>query len=229
MKKFLVFGAVLAIGVLAFLDFKEQEESTKKVRPRGFEVRRQAGIGSWNIPGRSAARAITVAPAAEVDSPLEIAEKYLRAHTDELGLRPYHEFRPAVFQNPLGARVSYQVYQDGVPVVGSELRLQIGKNQDVIDVDNRYVALERVVLKEGNYLTGPQLQELVRVSNYLPDPSGLGDPSRVIFPLPGSTSGELAYVISAREPSGSRRPVQILLRATDGQVLGKTFSRMEFH
>ena len=224
MKKFLVFGAVIAIGILAFLDFKEQErdEVSHRVRPRGFEVRRQAGLGSWGVPGRTTVRAITV------DSPLEIAEQYLRSHTEDLGLRPYHEFRPTVFQNPLGARVSYQVYQDGLPVVGSELRLQIGRNQDVIDIDNRYVAIEKVQVREADYLTQTQLQELVRVSNYLPDPSVGTDPSRVIFPLPGSTSGELAYVVSAREPAGSRRPVQILLRATDGQVLGKTFSRMEF-
>ncbi len=231
MKKYLVFGAVVALAILAVLDFKDQKEAAeKKVRPRGFEVRRHSGMGGWNVAGRETPGAPIEAAAvvAAVESPEEIGQKYLQDHFDELGLKSYHEMRPSIFQTPLGARVTYQVFQDGVPVVGSEIRLQIGRNHDVMDLDNRYVPLERVDLSAHGGLDNGQVQELMRVSNYLPDPSVGDEPARVLYPVPGTNRAELAYVVSAREPSGSRRPIQVLLRASDGQVLGKNVSRAEF-
>jgi hypothetical protein len=221
MKKFLVFGAVLAVAVLAYYDFREQAapRSNERLRPRGLEVRRHAAVGGWEVPGR---------PAPAVESPLEIAEKYLKDHAEEMGLKDYHEMRASVFQTPLGAKVSYQVFQDGIPVVGSEIRLQIGRDQTVMDVDNRYLPVERVEISGVSALSSAQVQDLMQVSNYLPDPSVGGDPAQVIFPVPGPHRAELAYVVAAREPSGLRRPVQVVLRAADGQVLGKNVSRMEF-
>lgn len=230
MKKFLVFGAVMALAILAVLDFKDQkEEAARKVRPRGFEVRRHSGVGGWNVASHETqSPTVEVPPVAAIESPEEIARKYLEDHGEELGLRSYHEMRPSIFQTPLGARVTYQVFQDGVPVIGSEIRLQIGRNHNVMDLDNRYVPLERVDLSAHGGLDHGQVQELMRISNYLPDPSVGDEPARVLYPVPGTNRAELAYVVSAREPSGSRRPIQVLLRASDGQVLGKNVSRAEF-
>jgi len=235
MKKFLVFGAVLALAVLAVLDFTEQEkqDSARHLRPRGLEMRRQAAVGTWALPMREASRPAEPVheandrPVAAVDSPQGITDRYLMEHGEELGLKPWHELRPSVFQTPLGARVNYQVFQDGLPILGAELHMRLGRD-NVVHLENQYLPLEKVDVNPKDAIDTAQVHELMKVSNYLPDPSVGTEPAKILVPVQGTNRAELVYVVSAREPGGSRRPVQVLLRASDGQVLGKNYSRMEF-
>ncbi len=235
MKKFLVFGAVLALAILAVLDFKEQktQEAERRLRPRGFEMRRQAAVGSWNLPARESANVEEATapandrPVAAEDTPQAITDRYLMEHGEELGLKPWHEMKPSVFQTPLGARVTYQVFQDGLPILGAELRMRLGRD-NVVHLESQYLPFERADVNPVSAIGTAQVQDLMKASNYLPDPSVGTEPARILIPVQGTNRAELAYVVSAREPGGSRRPVQILLRASDGQVLGKNYSRMEF-
>lgn len=160
-------------------------------------------------------------------TPEEVAERYVDLHREVWGLKEYHRLHPTVFRTPLGTRINYAVYQGQVPILGMEVRIQIDRFLKVAKVENEYRPLARIDIPENL----PKVEELV--DRHLDEVfeldrrAGVSD-APVLVPVRGSDEPVLAFVIPAKEKTNRRRPVQLLLRADDGQILRRSVSRAEF-
>lgn len=165
------------------------------------------------------------------DSPLtvslvDVANNFLNARRQEWQIQDHHELRPAVHESPLSTEVKYAVYQDGVPIVGLEIRIRIGKGTEVESVDNRYLPLKKVDVNDVLLSEANETVERLRSLGYAVDNKAQGEWSRVLVPVEGTDVPEVAYVITARDMR--RRSVELLVRATDNQILRRMYPRSEF-
>lgn len=157
---------------------------------------------------------------------LEVADDYIEAKRKEWGIREHHDLVASVFKTPIGARVKYSVFQEGIPIVGLEIRIRLGRDLSIQAVNNKYVPLEKAQIKSHDFLTGREVLENWQSSLLRPDKTHSRKLDKVLVYLAGNESPELAFVVPGRDRMN--RAVQILLRARDGQTLMTSYSRAEF-
>jgi len=165
-------------------------------------------------------------PAAQIRStrPLEIAKLFLEEHRKEWKLQPHHQFIPQESVNPTGARVRFGVYQEGLPVLGMGIELMVKSNGEVQELSNDYLPLNKWVGDEKEFVSLDTISAALR-DKYELDPSVAA--GRALVPVPASDNVEPVFVLSGKRV-GSKISQTILVRATDGQILGKSTPRKEF-
>ncbi len=170
-------------------------------------------------------------PATEIPKNLsvtsnEAAEKYLAEKRREWGVRDYHELRAQTYESPLGTKVKYSAFQDGLPIIGSEIVLEVTKDtKDVSVAENSYQPLEKVDTRQRTLDYGVILEK--NPGRYKIDLTVTTGVSKVLFVAPGSDRPELSYVMAVKE-NGNGPTENLVFRATDGMVLGRQTARSEF-
>ncbi len=154
----------------------------------------------------------------------EAAETFLNEKRAEWGVREYHELRPTTYESPMGTKVKYAAYQDGLPILGSEITLEVTQDRDVTLGENNYQAVKKVDV------TQPILefnQVLERAGRYQLDMSATSGVSKLLYLVPGSDEPELSYSMQVKE-NGNGPTENLIFRASDGQILGRQVPRAEF-
>lgn len=160
--------------------------------------------------------------------PVKAALEYIEEHRETWNIRSHHELRPSLTSSPLGAAVRFDVLQDGLAVSGLSITIHLGRNNEVRSVDNMYRPLEPTDLSQS-MLTAEEAAGLVG-ERYLASEDG-AEPGMVLYANPSAQSPEPAYSMSMVELSNggaTRRPVSLLVRASDGQILDIAYARTEF-
>ena len=185
-------------------------------------------------PGDQQERALAILPTVEViegETPQEVADNYLKKHRETFNIQPFHAPRSEVFRSPIGSKVRYTFTQSGLPIIGMEIQIRMDSNLVVEKVTNNYRPLKKVDLESLDSLSQETMREIAESNQYEEDLGGAKrEYNRVLVPVSGSDTPEVAFVAPVKErlPGNRTRPVQLLLRASDGQVLKKSFSRAEF-
>lgn len=222
MRRFLL---ILAVSAALYVGHQEFEEY---VKVNSSPLQREAIAASVQTLAEIPR---TTSSTAEVGermglTPLQVAEQYFNAHREEWKLQPHHEFRPVEFKTPLGTKIKYSTYQDGVPVLNLDISLQIERDNSVGAVENKYIPIEKAELKKKEMKVEELLPLVSERYTSVEEPKTLTTP--VIVVVPGSTSPQVAYLLSVKDKARKEGPVEILFRASDGQVLGKNKPRSEF-
>ena len=168
---------------------------------------------------------VPVPPPSLAQTSNEAAEKYVAEKRQSWGVREYHELRPTTFESPLGTKVKYSAYQDGLPIVGSEITVDVTKDREVSVSDNNYQPLKKADLTQPTLDYETILEK--SPSKYKMDLSVSAGVSKVIYVPPGGDEPELSYVMAVKE-NGTGPTENLVFRATDGQVLGRQSPRSEF-
>lgn len=155
----------------------------------------------------------------------EAADKFIEQKRREWGVREYHELRPTTFENPLGTKVKYSAFQDGLPIIGSEITVDVTKDREVSVSENNYQPLKKADLSQPTMDYETILEK--SPSKYKMDLSVSAGVSKIIYVAPGSDEPELSYVMAVKE-NGTGPTENLVFRATDGQVLGRQPGRSEF-
>lgn len=158
------------------------------------------------------------------DSPLEVTRKYLDDHREELQLQEHHALKPEEYRSPLGSSVRYQVYQEGLPVIGVSIGFRLDRNLRIVEVENEYRPLEKADLNEPAMPPAQLAEEAAERYGLVADAAGV-DSGRVLYAHPASLKPQVAVTVPMKEPTKHGRGVLMLLRASDGQLLQRTYSR----
>lgn len=222
MRKYIIVGTIL-MAVLVAVDemesfFRSRQDTRKLSRAASTAAIPPVALPQLAFKSESQMK---IAGA----TPLDVAKNFLEAHRAEWGLQPYHDFRPVEFSNPLGTKVKFSVYQSGVPIVDMGIQIEIGRDLSVKGVQNNYRPLAKADLSLRN-LSAQQLMDRNQGRFELDGPTSSLSP--VLFARPGKAEPEVAYLIPVRDRRKNSASVQVLFRASDGQVLGKSFDRVEF-
>ena len=224
---FFMAGLVL---VILFGKFGTQIGAGLKIPP----VRETASISNAGIPsgfplpesltsisqGNYVGRGITAT---------EKAQHYLDAHRTDLGIKPYHELRAVEFQSPLGTQVKFSVFQDNIPVIGLGIELQVSPSGLVSISDNQYPDVSQAETPKEKILTFESVLKLHEQDYQIMEGAiPTQELSTFWFMRPGTNTPELAYVLSLRERNEEKKQVQVVFRATDGQILSRQYARSEF-
>ena len=158
-------------------------------------------------------------------SALAAAQDLMKENRSRWGVQDFHELRPVVTEGPMGSRVKYSVYQDGLPIVGMEILVELDESHGVLNVENGYQSVRKVDVTQP----GLSSEEAIARNSprYEMDPVSTAGVSTILFYGSGMDEPELSYVVPVRERDGGAS-AQIIFRASDGQVLGRQNSRSEF-
>ncbi|MCB0416361.1 MAG: hypothetical protein KDD39_01845 [Bdellovibrionales bacterium] len=164
-------------------------------------------------------------------TPLEVAQDFLKKNKEILKLRDYHELRPQVMQAPIRTTVRYSVYENGFPVVGLDLSIQMDRYMNLVRVINNYRPLKPSDFSQLNTIRPQSAASLLPV-RYHVEASSLRKNEPILYATTTTKRAELSYVLDVvdRAPMGNRAnsPKQIVVRASDGQVLRTSLPRREF-
>lgn len=221
MRRLFVVSAIVLAIYIAVEEFQDYVTLNKKTASAqtALEKNSQLAVPTIQLPVR------TITSTKSEKSPIEVADAYLKEHRELWKVQAFHELRPVEFRTPLGTKVKYSVFQNNIPIVDMGIEIQIDRTMNVTDVLNNYRPLEKASA------TRPALtmEEIVgrNADRYELEASNIQSPP-VYFARPGNSSPELAYLVSVKDKLQDSRPVQILFRASDGQVLSKSVARAEF-
>ena len=248
MKKWLLFLAIaIAVSIWTLAGSRENRLRTgaKRSSPSSSVFSKQATLTTLSLssPG--------VFPG---KTPIEVTENFLLQHRKEWNLQPYHRLEAQQFLTPLGTSVNYQVTQDGIPIVGMSIRFRLDRFLRIVEVENEYRALEKADLNEANLpvtkvvrqtetdyglvsldlpnSTSEQEQGDVESATHASSstsepvlPSHSAASETVLFAHPASMKPTVAYAIDMKEKKSRPRGVLVVVRASDGQLLARTYSR----
>jgi Zn-dependent metalloprotease len=228
MKRLLAISLILALWVLYSVLARYERGYLSEAVKLPDQNLLVGSLMPWSLPKpRGADERLDIVKPADVSQAevIEAGGKYLQDHRDELQLQSYHQFRPVVSTSPLGASLVYQVYQDGLPVVGMELRLKLNRENEVKEVSGNYRPMPKVDLDEEVMLPNEILQRIPSrfAVNHLSS-----NVERELIALSESDELQLVYAISARDRDNNLKPVQIIVKASDGEIVRKAESRPEF-
>lgn len=160
-------------------------------------------------------------------SPVEAAQMYLEAHRLEWNIQMHHEYKPVTVTSPLGTSVRFQFSQDGIPLTGMYVNIDLGAGNEIKQVENLYRPMEVADLKAQLLSPEDVSEKLSERFQTAPD----AEPANVLlFAGTHDLKPEPVYSMAATEISNdgqTRRPVKLLVRAVDGQVLDVTYERAE--
>jgi len=161
-------------------------------------------------------------------TPLEVGENFLALQRAKIELRDYHELVPQVSRTPLGPRIIYQIRQDGVPIIGMNLRLRLNRELEVIEFENRYRPIHKIEI-DAPLKPEEVLERVADRYRFAPTSETLAFATKVIFAKEGDSIPELAYTMPMSR-CGPRSPhCQVVFRASDGQLLARSVARAEFY
>ncbi len=164
-------------------------------------------------------------PPALANTSNEAAQSFLEEKKREWGIREYHELRPTTYETPLSTKVKYSAYQDGLPIIGSEIMLEVNQDRKVSVMENNYVPLKKADLNQAT-LTYQTILDKSPAKYQLDNTMATGV-SRILYVVPGSDEPEMSYVMAVKE-SGTGPTENLVFRAADGMVLGRQVPRSEF-
>lgn len=226
MKKSLFLLPLIAAIILAVLDFKEMVNREAEVA----SFRAGSNVKNWPRDERIANRRLS--PVREPVSqnisatsvPVQFAEQYLLKHSKELDLKPYHQFKPIELRSPIVNTVKFSVSQDGIPIIGISLTFRFDPNGRLLQIDNQYRGLEKADTNPRSLLSIDEVLEK-SLDQYSMIDTNLDAVPMILFATSTSERPELAYVLTVKEKTGERRPLEVVFRATDGQILAKSAAR----
>lgn len=156
----------------------------------------------------------------------EAATAYLEMNRSQWNLQVHHDMKQVVMQSPLGSSVKFEFSQDGVPITGMYINIQLGKNNEITSVENLYRPMEQADLR-APLLSAEDVSEKIS-QRFLSDRGA--EASVMLFAGSHTTKPEPVYSMSATEVANdgqTRRPVKLLVRAVDGQIIDVTYERAE--
>lgn len=237
---FAVWGTVEFVEGLAALKELAMPggSGTKRLQEFRESLRKEASLASLSPAARSAGvprprgedgSAPDAATSGSTYFPIqtsrEAADIYFNEHRAQWNIQDYHTLKPEFFESPLGTKVKYSVFQDGVPVVGLAIELDIGQDRRVTAAENTYLPVKKVDMNQP-FLSHEEVIAR-QAGRYTLDESSTAGVSRILYLAPGNDEPELSYVIPVHE-AATKTAVSVIFRATDGQVLGKQAGRAEF-
>jgi len=192
-------GEPVVAGASSFLKRTQNEE------PPGASLLLPSDIDRG--PARSKARVV--------------ADNYVAERRSSWGVREYHELRGEEYPGPMGTEVRYKVYQDGLEVMGLELRVEVDSAGATAETGNNYLPMGRADLSQ------PELapDEAVRRSGIVEETdvaSAAMSAHRVLFAGSGSDEPEVGFSVSFDGDTGASSAI---VRAADGQPLARNFAR----
>lgn len=151
---------------------------------------------------------------------LQTAIRYLNSKKEEWKIQGYHELRPKEISLPIGSKVIFSVFQEGVPVLDQEIQILVSKRGRVLSVQNQYRALEKADLSQKN-----DFSSLKNLSQKFEILSG-ETMSAYLYVIPGLSKPEVVFPVSVKNTKGDRE--ELLVRASDGEIVAKSQPRKEF-
>jgi hypothetical protein len=145
------------------------------------------------------------------------------------GIQAYHQILREEFQSPLGASRVYRFSQGGVPIVGMLIRVSRDISGQVREEENTYRSIPELALNSTEMESRALEIKAHSLNGGRYEPSHFELSSAVIFVRKNLTEGQLAFALSAKDHGQDGGRVQLLVRASDGKVIQKTFGRKEFH
>lgn len=223
-KSTIIFAVLIGFAIIGVLHFRKLADQH---RPEPFTLTN--GIAAPEpAPIQVAPVEISqeAAPKVESDPFMVLAERQLEEHRRDWNIQSYHELRPEVTRDPLGATVVYQIYQDGIPVGGMTIRMRFSREQQLEQVDNGYRPIEYLSVKDAG--SPAQTMDAYRGSAS-GNVFGLLENQEQVAPVIWvSEAGESSIAYGLRAMDKHRRPVTVFARAGDGQVLSVAYARQEF-
>lgn len=222
----------MAIGAALTEILRPQAEESQVVRVEETpsQPTRLAFGGLQTLPERRRLNMIEIKDSKEsTQDPLEVAKQYLAAHDGEVQLQAHHRLQPTLFKNPLGSKVKYSIYQGKLPIIGLDIGIGLSREMEVRSFENGYRPLNRLDVKSLYVLDTKGIVDRLPSQRYQAQVNADEMLTKVLVAIPGRDTPELAYVVSAKEVGEAKdRPVQLLVRATDGLVLKINYARSEF-
>ena len=150
------------------------------------------------------------------------ADDFVAERRSSWGIRDYHELRGEEYPGPMGTEVRYKVFQDGLEVVGLEVRVEVDSMGSVSETGNNYAPMGRADLSQ------PELapDEALRRSGIVAEndvPSAAMNARRVLFVGSGADEPEVSFSFSLDGDPDS--PSAMIVRASDGQPLARNYAR----
>ncbi len=198
-------------------------------RPRPRMLRLEAGVPETQLPDRVF---------------LIAADTFIRSQASDRQLRDIHQLRGSVVRTPFGATVSYQVFQGELPILGMRIEVKFDRQMSVSASQWNYRPIDFVngdsvnrdsangdSLRDDSVVSqAPRTREEIgEISNRMPagftvrwDGSVF---SEVIYENFNENRGEFAIAVPATNSLGM--PVTVLIRASDGALLGVEMPRSE--
>jgi Zn-dependent metalloprotease len=210
------------VAVALYLAAQEIREGVEKVNQASRAYR--LGVSTQENASRVTFANSSMLPMpATPDKPMEplsVANEYLSAHKDQLRLQPYHKFKAATIEKPFYTDVRFSVYQDNLPVVGLNIDVNIAKDLSIISVENNYRPVQKADLKNS----GMSFDEILKNASkrFIAEDSVASSASTILYVDSVNAFPELVYVLRLKEATGEKRNMQVLFRASDGLILGKS-------
>ena len=220
MKSILSIAFFIGLTWLGWNKYKELEfavPSEAKAVPHVIA----ASAGMWTVP-----HARSIASIGNVDtslgrSPQEVADNYLNSHREEWHVQDYHQLRSELHASPVETTVIYRVYQDQYPVLGMKIAIHIAKNFEVTSVENTYRPVRKVDVSHEPFLSAEEIIERIP-PRFVADGSTAAKAASVLYVPSSGDEPELAYTMPLQEEGATPQPVHLLLRAADGELLGRS-------
>lgn len=161
---------------------------------------------------------------------LALANQFIIDHPALFPIQSYHQLALQSVRSPLGTRVSYQVYQDDIPLIGMQIDLMVSRSGRIRILSNEYHPVEKVQIDSREWLG---IEEILNgqgsVFRLNPDFPAKHTERVKIWVSPYSPRPELVYVVSVLdEKQKQKMPGQALFSVTTGQLVARHFPRSEF-
>ncbi|MBI3294817.1 MAG: hypothetical protein HYZ71_08810 [Deltaproteobacteria bacterium] len=151
------------------------------------------------------------------------ADQFVKANAEERTLRAEHQLKGVVSQSPIGATVSYDVYQGQLPIVGMRIEVTLDNDGNVTGSNWNYRPIDIAPIDaSGQALYDEMVNRMPNGFQLRQDHTPF---SEVVFELPGQGRGEHSVVVPALNQFKS--PVSLILRASDGALLSVEMPRYE--
>lgn len=135
-------------------------------------------------------------------------------------LAPYHQFKKEEVSTPLAKQTRYQFEQNGIAIIGMDFVLEEDRKGAKTVTRMNYHRISEVDTQQNVM----PMEDLLQKSNLQSLPYSAQQFSKIIYVESEKKDGVFAVVLPAYDPV-SKRQGQFIFRATDGQLLAKTFSR----
>lgn len=220
MKRILFIAFFIGLTWLGWNKYQEQEfavPSGAKAVPHFIA----ASAGMWTVPHARSIASIGNVDASLGRSPQEIADNFLGNHREEWHIQEYHQLRSEVHASADETTVTYRVYQDQYPVLGMKISVHVAKNFEVTSVDNTYRPVRKVDISREPFLSAEEIIERIP-PRFVADGSTAAKAASVLYVPSSGDEPELAYTMPLNEDGPTPQPVHLLLRAADGELLGRS-------
>ncbi|MCX6102445.1 MAG: hypothetical protein NT000_04185 [Proteobacteria bacterium] len=162
---------------------------------------------------------------------LQLANKFIIENPVLFPIKSYHQLKGETYENPLGTRVNYQVFQNRTPILGFTIQLSVGVGHQVSIISNEYHPIERVEMDERYLLSVNEiLQEHNQRFKLSVADEDEGRESHIIIVDPSYAKAEMGTVVSVIEVASKQKaPIEAVFSSRSGQLLARRVAKSEFH